>query len=46
MSCGAIRSSSCAQTEAEQEIVTTPPRSEVGLASTAIDGPTVVGHTR
>jgi serine protease AprX len=43
---GAIRSSSCAHTEAEQDTVTTPPRSAVGSASPAIAAPTAPRHAR
>ncbi len=46
MICGAIRSSSCAHTDAEHEIVTTPPRSAVGSACAEIDAPTAAGHAR
>ena len=46
MICGAIRSSSCAHTDAAQETVTTPPRSAVGSAWRAIASPTAAGHTR
>src|ERR1700742_2213626 len=35
-----MRPSSWAQPDAEQELVSTPPRSALGCASAAIDGPT------
>ena len=43
---GPIRSSSCAQTDAEHETVSTPARSAVGVASAAIASPTTSRQTR
>ncbi|HEV3130034.1 MAG TPA: hypothetical protein VGY32_13705 [Solirubrobacteraceae bacterium] len=41
-----MSSNSWAQTDAEQDTVSTPPRSDTGLASAAIASPTAAGQAR